>query len=113
MPTYDRPVEASLHVHLANGETWEVTPNDLANFRLTDKFDAYSGWEKKVTHAINDDITESPLNPLRYLLECILFYPDHFTEYPDQMQVTLDQIRDIHRFLVDNGYENAYPDGDE
>lgn len=34
MTTYDRPVAASLWVHLANGDQWEMTDDDLAKFGL-------------------------------------------------------------------------------
>lgn len=78
MTTYDRPVEATLHVHLANGETWEATPEDLMRFGLTSKLDAYARVRDLLATALpwRADLTGSPLNAVRHLAETAIVYPD-------------------------------------
>jgi hypothetical protein len=82
MVAYERPVEATLHVHLANGEAWEATDKDWERFGLVQKHQAYMRFEKAWEKAIRDaglvkgDITNAKTNPLRYLVESAIFYPD-------------------------------------
>lgn len=82
--TYDRPVKATLHVHLENSETWKAGPRDLAKFRLLSRDDAYrsvrQAWSKTLAdHDLLDDahrdLVDTELNPMRALLECVLLYP--------------------------------------
>lgn len=82
MVAYERPVKATLHVHLANGETWEATDKDWELFGLVEKHQAYmrfeKTWEKVIRDAglVEGDITNAETNPLRYLVETAIFYPD-------------------------------------
>lgn len=43
MTTYNRPVPATLWVHLENGEQWEATEADLLQFALLRRNDAECG----------------------------------------------------------------------
>ena len=103
---YDRPITAELHVHLANGETFKATEDDLAKFGLVNKLDAYTAITGRLTEALGDKLdgrlTSSQLNPVRYLIECALMYPDHFTEFPQDMADLFAQIADIEQRLRDN-----------
>lgn len=110
MTTYMRPVNANLHVHLDNGETFEASADDLSKFGYVRKGDVYTTWETRFREAIGEDVTDSPLNPLRYILEISIYHPDLFKTHADEMQVPLDQIAAIHKFLIEHGYENTYPD---
>lgn len=80
--SYDRPVKASLHVHLENGETWEATPEDLERFGLTRKLDAYMRFNDALSRILRDhdllsgDLTDAELNPVRYLAEIAIGHPD-------------------------------------
>lgn len=109
MPTdvaYDRPITAELYVHLANGEKFKATEADLAKFGLVNKLDAYIAITSRLTEALGDKLdgrlTSSQLNPVRYLIECALMYPAHFTEFPDDMAALFAQIADIEQRLLDN-----------
>jgi hypothetical protein len=80
--SYDRPVEAKLYVHLDNGEQFEAGPEDLKRFRLVRDLDAYMVFETKLREVLSEaglierDTTEACLNPLRYLVETALCYPE-------------------------------------
>lgn len=83
MTTYERPVEATLHVHLANGENWPVTDADLAKFGLVRRLDAYVAFDERLRNVLygagllpTGDVTDSELNPLRYLVETAVAHPD-------------------------------------
>jgi hypothetical protein len=92
--TYPRPVEATLHVHLANGDTWEATSADLDKFGLVNPHDAYAVFENTLGEIlaqaglIRADITEARLNAVRYLVETAIVNPgliDHpeYRGWPD------------------------------
>lgn len=105
MTTYDRPTEATLHVHLANGETWEANPDDLAKFGYVNRLDAYMAFDdhlRDVLHAaglIEREATEARLNPLRYLVELAINLPQLLT-HPD-MRETDAQVVAIEQALRD------------
>lgn len=100
MTTYNRPVDATLHVHLDNGETWEATAEDMKKFGLVKRLDVYSLLDKKLREGLPlDDITDAEINPLRYLFEVVLMYPTHFDEFPDKMEELLASVREIERRL--------------
>lgn len=75
--TYDRPTEATLHVHLANGETWEATGADLAKFGLERPSDIYRRFATNLKAALlshkiigrDQDLTECELEPVRELVD--------------------------------------------
>jgi hypothetical protein len=80
--TYERPVEASLVVRLANGEEWKAKPEDLARFGYIQQADAYMAFQRHVTTVLLDaglvdrELTEARINPLRYLVELAVMHPD-------------------------------------
>jgi hypothetical protein len=82
MSEYQRPVKATLHVHLENGEQWEVGPDDLAKFNLVDRHTAYMTFDDVLSHVLREagligrDVTDARLNPLRYLVETAIAHPD-------------------------------------
>jgi hypothetical protein len=76
-PTYDRPVKATLHVHLENGESWPVTRHSAY---MT--FDETLGELLMQAGLISNDITEARLNPVRYLVETTIAHPD-LIDHPD------------------------------
>lgn len=79
--SYDRPVKATLHVHLDNGEQWPVTPADLEHFGLVDSLEAYMRFEDALSKVLHDagligrDLTDAQLNPVRYLVETAIRNP--------------------------------------
>lgn len=80
--TFNRPVRATLHVHLENGETWEATHEDLDQFNLVDRHEAYMVFNKALTKILRDarlidgnDITDTQLNAVRYLVEIAITSP--------------------------------------
>jgi len=103
MTSYDRPIQASLHVHLENGEQWEAGPEDFAKFLLVNRFDAYRAFSRKLADLLREagliqrDVTEAQLNPLRYLVATALLAPDQL----DQPDYASDwrEVVDIERFL--------------
>lgn len=75
--TFDRPVTGKLIVQLDNGDTFEPTDKDLRKFGLIDQHDAYMRFHNWLTATLraggiesNDDLIDTPLNPLRYAVEC-------------------------------------------
>lgn len=88
MATYDRPIKATLHVHLDNGESWEATPEDLERFRLVNRHNAYITFDDALSKALRDpgligrDVTDAQLNPVRYLVETAIVHPD-LLDHPD------------------------------
>lgn len=101
MPTYDRPVEATLHVHLANGETFEAGPADLAKFGLVKPRDAYLAFADHLrgllqgANLIGRDLTDARLNPVRYLVDLAINNPNLLDDVAD----TDAQVVEIERFL--------------
>lgn len=82
MTTYERPIEATLHVHLANGETWEAEADDLDRFGLVQRGEAYRVFRTTLMKILRradllsrDDLTDAALNPVRELAEYALRYP--------------------------------------
>lgn len=79
---FSRPVRATLHVHLDNGEEWEAKPEDLAKFNLVDRHDAYMAFDDALRQILRDaglidgDITDAELNMVRYLVELAITSPD-------------------------------------
>jgi hypothetical protein len=79
--SYDRPVKATLHVHLDNGEQWPVTKADLERFGLVDSLDAYMRFDDVLSEVLRSagligrDLTDAELNPVRYLVETAIRNP--------------------------------------
>lgn len=102
-PSYDRPVKASLHVHLENGETWEATDADLAKFSLVRSYEASTRFAKALRRALvaggvldeGADVTAAELNPVRYLVEVAICYPDmlYRPEHEDWTEVAAIERR--------------------
>lgn len=105
MTTYDRPVEAKLHVHLANGDSWEARGEDLERFGLVKRLEAYSTFARQLGEALecsdllpDGDLTSAQLNPVRYLAELAICFPD-LLSHPDTAG-TVAQIIDLERRLL-------------
>lgn len=100
---YDRPVKATLHVHLDNGDTWEATAADLERFNLVDRHAAYMQFDDALRNIlrgaglIERDITDAALNPLRYLVETAISHPD-LLDHPDHDGWS--SVADLERALV-------------
>jgi hypothetical protein len=90
MVSYNRPVEAKLVVQLTNGEIFDATQADFANFGLVKKLDAYMEFNRHLTKVLHEaglleereDLTDSKLNPLRYLVELAVVMPE-LLEHPE------------------------------
>jgi hypothetical protein len=83
-PIYQRPVEGSLHVHLANGETWEATQADLAKFGLVERMAAYTAFREALSATLArggfpPDASEAAVGALRYLVETTVAHGEPFT----------------------------------
>jgi hypothetical protein len=80
--TYQRPVEATLVVRAADGDSWAATEADLGKFNLVGRSDAYMVFDDALSqvlreaHLIDRDITEAALNPVRYLVETAIAHPE-------------------------------------
>lgn len=73
--TYSRPVRARLVVRLDNGEEWDATADDVAQFGLLSPTEVNTriiAWLQE--HLGTRTLTETNLNPLRYLYECAMNY---------------------------------------
>lgn len=89
--SYDRPVKATLLVRLDNGEEWEATPEDMAGFGYVDRLNAYGAFDDHLRNLlireglIERRTTEARLNPLRYIAELAICYPD-LLAHPDMAE---------------------------
>lgn len=83
--TFDRPIPAKLMVELANKERFEPKPDDLRKFGLVNASDVYARFEhwlfeKLAANGVpTRDLTDTGINPIRYLVECCLMY-DHMPD---------------------------------
>lgn len=106
--TYDRPVPAKLVVHLDNGETWDATEEDLANFGYVSKFTAYRRFEQTLRTTlinaglIDRKLTEAQLNPLRHLIEVALVHPE-MLDHPEH--TGWSDVVEIERLLSEHAAE--------
>ncbi len=83
MTTYERPIKATLYVHLDNGDQFEAGPDDLAKFGYVDRLDAYMRIDDRLADTLiaaglierRKDIVRAKLNPLRYLAETAVCHP--------------------------------------
>lgn len=102
--SYQRPIKATLHVHLATGEQWAVTEADLDNFGLVDRRGAYATFDDILTAVLtkakllNGSITTAQLNPVRYLVETAIVNPD-LLYHPEHRN--WDYVCEIERRLQD------------
>lgn len=116
--TYERPVRATLHVHLDNGETWEATPDDLARFQLGQTYVASTAFAEALSDVLHShgllsdrkEATDAALNPVRYLAEVSINYP-HLLDHPDHDGWSV--IADMERVLRAAGFAHRTPDGVE
>jgi hypothetical protein len=106
---FDRPIEGTLHVVLTNGDSWEAGPDDLRKFGLVTAHEAYSIWDKHVTDVLSKasllergDLTRSAINPIRYMVEVAICYPD-LLEHPE-MSTTDEDLVTIESALRAAGY---------
>lgn len=82
--SYERPVDATLFVRLADGDEWPATADDLRKFGLVRAIDVYNVFRRKLDRILRDggalppsqDLTEARLNSLRYLVELAATCPD-------------------------------------
>lgn len=87
--SYDRPVPATLHVHLDNGEQWPVTAAELQRFGLVNSLDAYMRFDDALSKVLRDagligpDVTDAQLNPIRYLVETAIHNPHLPLSHPE------------------------------
>jgi hypothetical protein len=108
--TYERPVVATLYVHLDNGETWEAMPEDLERFNMVYRHNAYMKFNDAYSKAlrakeglVGRDITDAHLNPLRYLVETAVVHPD-LLDHPEhegwkdvtELERRLDEFTRLH-----------------
>lgn len=104
MTTFDRPVKAALIVRLDNGEEFEPSPDDLRKFGLIRGFDAYHAFDDHVSTVLRDagaidrSIIEAGTNPIRYLAELAINYPDLLT-HPETASINR-QLVAIERVLT-------------
>ena len=95
--TFDRPVPATLHVHLANGEQFEASAEDLARFGLVPRREIYRRFQDHLLGVLQaadaqlDGLTATALNPLRYLVELAVSAPDLLT-HPETAATDADVV---------------------
>ena len=92
--TYIDPASgATLHVHLASGETVEAQADDLALFGVFDSEAALARLDEHLTRVLTSagvlpsgELTDSALAPLRYLVEAAIRRP-HVLRHPSLTSV--------------------------
>lgn len=114
MTTFDRPVKAALIVRLDNGEEFEPSPDDLRKFGLIRALDAYHAFDDHVSTKLREagvidrSIIEAGTNPVRYLVELAINYPDLLT-HPDNASINRQLIA-IERVLTVEHLRLWHPD---
>ncbi len=112
---YQRPVEAKLIVRTEHGEEWEATPGDLEKFRAITMSKAYGrfldAWQQALRVFGFDDIVEADLNPIRYVVECAICYPNLGSVAEHVGADVLDQIAEMEDRL--QRYSQLHGDDDE
>lgn len=81
---YDTPVPGRLIVRLNNGDEHYATPEDLEKWGFVERHTAYRIFRQAMQVAVtfygphppDTDLTDTKLNPLRYLAEQAIMYPD-------------------------------------
>ncbi len=108
---YQRLVEAELHVHLANGESWPATDDDLGEFDLVNgsaamqRFDAHLSRALQAADLVGDDINKARLSSLlRWFVESTMRYPEHLNTpamaRTDEQLVTLERALQNSRRII-------------
>lgn len=106
MTSFSREIPATLHVHLANGETFEAKPEDVAKFGYVQKLDAYMTFDDHLRKLllqeglIEREITEAQLNPVRYIAELAINHPD-LLNHPE-VRETDAEIVELERSLQEH-----------
>jgi hypothetical protein len=96
---FEVSVPARLVVECDTGERWNARSSDLLKFGFVDRLTTYGLIRRALIVALNGDPTESPLNPLRYLVELAIFQPELLDE--DEIGDTLRDIAALDRVLRD------------
>ena len=95
--SYERPIRGRLVVVLDNGEQWDATPADLEQFGAVKRLDAYLNFIRhlrNILHAaglLDGDLTDTALNPIRYLVELAVMNPDLLT-HPETAEHDADVV---------------------
>lgn len=97
--TYERPVRATLHVHLDNGEIFPATTEELKKFRYIHQDETFSnGYQRLITlfkeaQLFDDsyrDVSDLEINPLFSFFTYVIQHPnllDHWEN--EQMFVSM------------------------
>lgn len=113
MTTYDRPVEAKLHVHLANGETFEATEEDLKRFGYVDSQATFSLMYHRLISTFQEaglidhnysDVSNFHIAPLITFFTNALRYPDLLDHWENEAMYV--EMANVERRL--RGWDNAY-----
>lgn len=113
--TYSREINAKLHVHLENGETFEATPQDLTKFGYVSRSKAHSMVYDRLLSIMQDaelfdsdnyrDISDLEIAPIYSLVTTILMYP-HLINHEDN-KATFARIAEIERILRESEIEDG------
>jgi hypothetical protein len=114
---YQVEVKGSLWVHLENGDSFEAGPDDFRKFRLVEKSAAYMAFHDHLYKIFNaagltdreKRITDARLNPIRYLVELAINYPE-LLDHPDNANIWTEVVA-IERFLREHMPEEEATDG--
>jgi hypothetical protein len=98
-PTYDRPVPATMIVHLANGEEFEAKAEDFAKFGYVDRNTVLADWRAFVEDSIASDLLseDSVLNPFWLVLHQTLNNPGSLSD--GSMGNTKADVQDLDRII--------------
>lgn len=111
--TYDRPVEATLIVRLANGEEWKVTNDDLERFGLCRRSDTYYLFRRHLfdileqAGLVHAALSEARLRPVARLAELAIMYPDRLGQV-DSAETDAEVVeieRTLERLAVERGVD--------
>ena len=101
--TYSGQILVTLHVHVVTGETFEAIPTDYEKFDLVSCSDAYEDFRRAFAEAMAaagiDDITDSHLNPVRYLLERTIAFGTIAAKDRDYLADTDAEVAELERQL--------------
>lgn len=113
--TYSEPIPAKLLVRTESGREWEATPEDIARWGYVSQrvaYDRFSDWLYAVLRrggAADVSVDETPVNCIRYAVECAIFY-DHM---PDVDSATNEEDLADNQDTMDEAFALMVPEADD
>lgn len=99
--TFDRPIPATLHVHLENGDTFPASPDTMRHFGYVDKDEVFGLFYRGLIEIFraadlfddaHHDLSDCEVNPLFYLATTAIQYPPEFFTHREMADTHADIV---------------------